>query len=83
MSLRIYILLVLAMFAVSTSPIIARYLHHLHPITISLWRMVIASVVMSIYGYSQNDLNPVSSRNQIKIVIAGILLGIHFALFLQ
>ena len=81
MSLRIYILLFLSMFAVSTSPIIARYLSHLSPITISLWRMVIASLIMSIYGYYRYDLKPIASNNQIKIVIAGVLLGIHFALF--
>ena len=81
MSLRIYILLFLSMFAVSTSPIIARYLSHLSPITISLWRMVIAALIMSIYGYYRYDLKPIASNNQIKIVIAGVLLGIHFALF--
>ena len=81
MSLKIYILLVLSMFAVSTSPIIARYLSHLSPITIGLWRMVIAALIMSFYGYYQYDSKPISSRNQFKIVIAGILLGIHFALF--
>ena len=81
MSLRIYILLVLAMFAVSTSPIIARYLTHLSPITIALWRMVIAAFIMSCYGYYQYDFKPISPSNQIKIVIAGILLGTHFALF--
>ena len=81
MSFRIYILLVLAMFAVSTSPIIARYLDHLSPITIALWRMVIAAFVMSCYGYYRYDFKPMSSSNHIKIVIAGILLGAHFALF--
>ena len=81
MSLRIYILLVLAMFAVSTSPIIARYLAHLSPITIALWRMVIAAFIMSCYGYYQYDFKPISPSNKIKIAIAGILLGTHFALF--
>ena len=81
MSFRIYILLVLAMFAVSTSPIIARYLDHLSPITIALWRMVIAAFIMSFYGYYRYDFKPMSSANHIKIVIAGILLGTHFALF--
>ena len=81
MSLRIYILLILSMFAVSTSPLIARYLNHLSPITIGLWRMFIAACIMSIYGYYQHGLKPISSLNRFKIIIAGILLGIHFALF--
>ena len=81
MSLRIYILLVLSMFAVSTSPIIARYLNHLSPITIGLWRMMIAALIMSVYGYYKYDLKPINSDNKIKVIVAGILLGIHFALF--
>ena len=81
MSVRIYILLVLSMFAVSTSPIIARYLNHLSPITIGLWRMVIAALIMSTYGYYKYDLKPINSDNKFKVIIAGILLGIHFALF--
>ena len=81
MSLRIYILLILSMFAVSTSPLIARYLNHLSPITIGLWRMFIAACIMSIYGYWQYELKPISSNNRFKIIVAGILLGIHFALF--
>ena len=81
MSVRIYILLVLSMFAVSTSPIIARYLNHLSPITIGLWRMVIAALIMSAYGYYKYDLKPINSDNKLKVIIAGILLGIHFALF--
>ena len=81
MSLRIYILLVLSMLAVSTSPIIARYLNHLSPITIGLWRMMIAALIMSVYGYYKYDLKPINSDNKVKVIAAGILLGIHFALF--
>ena len=81
MSLRIYILLVLSMLAVSTSPIIARYLNHLSPITIGLWRMMIAALIMSVYGYYKYDLKPINSDNKVKVIVAGILLGIHFALF--
>ena len=81
MSLRIYILLVLSMFAVSTSPIIARYLNHLSPITIGLWRMMIAAFIMSIYGYYKYSFQPINPDNKLKVIIAGILLGIHFALF--
>jgi len=81
MALRIYILLFLSMFAVSTSPLIARYLSHLNPITISIWRMLIASIIMSIYGYYQNYHRSISRQNKNKIILAGFLLGIHFALF--
>tara|TARA_B100000131_G_scaffold257852_1_gene252992 strand:+ start:272 stop:1099 length:828 start_codon:yes stop_codon:yes gene_type:complete len=69
------------MLAVSTSPIIARYLNHLSPITIGLWRMMIAALIMSVYGYYKYDLKPINSDNKVKVIAAGILLGIHFALF--
>ena len=81
MSLRIYILLFLSMFAVSTSPLIARYLNHLSPITISFWRMFIASIILLLYGYYQNNYKSIAHNNRIKVMMAGFLLGIHFALF--
>ena len=81
MTLIIYILLFSSMFAVSTSPIIARYLHHLDPILISFWRMAIASIIINIYCLLKDSMQPISLKEQKKTMTAGILLGIHFALF--
>ena len=81
MSLKIYILFFLSMFAVSTSPLIARYLDHLNPITISFWRMIIASFIIMFYGFYRSDLQPIHSKNKVKVIIAGFFLGIHFTLF--
>lgn len=81
MSLKIYILFFLSMFAVSTSPLIARYLDHLNPITISFWRMIIASFIIMFYSFYRSDLKPIHSQNKFKVIIAGFFLGIHFTLF--
>ena len=81
MSIGIYILVLSSMFAVSTSPLIARYLIHVDPIVISFWRMSIGALVLYIYSYFQKDFKGISSGNKAKTLIAGILLGIHFALF--
>ena len=50
MSIGIYILLFCSMFAVSTSPLIARYLNHLDPIAIAFWRMMIGSIIMHTFS---------------------------------
>ena len=81
MSIGIYLLLFCSMLAVSTSPLIARYLHDLDPIVISFWRMLLGAIVLHIYAFSSNKFRPLSSENHFKTVLAGVLLGIHFALF--
>ncbi len=81
MSFAIYFLLICSMFAVSTSPLIARYLSHLDPIAISFWRMFIGAVILHIYGFFSNGPKIISTQNSFKTIYAGILLGLHFALF--
>ena len=80
MNARIYLLFICSMLAVSTSPIIARYLHHIDPISISFWRMFIGGMILVIYGYFKS-IESISNDNKFKIYVAGILLGLHFALF--
>ena len=81
MSIRIYVLLFCSMLAVSTSPLIARYLHNLDPIAISFWRMLLGAIILNIYAVSSNNFHSISSENHFKTILSGILLGIHFALF--
>ena len=81
MSLGIYFLLVCSMFAVSTSPLIARYLNHLDPISISFWRMLIGAFILHVYGSFSNETKYISKQNSTKTKYAGVLLGLHFALF--
>ena len=81
MNYRITILLVIALLSVSTSPIVAKSLIGVPAVSISFWRMFIGSFLLWVYsGYhKQEGIN--ESQNYSKTILAGILLGLHFALF--
>lgn len=80
MNIRIIFLLISAMLAVSTSPIIARMLPGVPAVTISFWRMGFGAIIMWTLSLVKPDQKmTVRSRN--RSILAGIFLGIHFALF--
>ena len=81
MNYRITILLVVALLSVSTSPIVAKSLSGVPAVTISFWRMLIGSLLLWVYSsfYKQWDIK--KKKNYSKTILAGILLGLHFALF--
>lgn len=83
MNIRISILLFVALFSVSTSPIIAEFLKDVPAISISFWRMFIAALILWTYSFFFKQGKVKSSNNLKSIFVAGILLGIHFALFFQ
>ena len=68
------------MLAVSTSPIIARYLDDVPAVAISFWRMGFGALILWMISVVKKQ-SPLSSENRNKTIIAGIFLGIHFALF--
>ena len=81
MNFKITILLIIALLSVSTSPIVARYLKDVPAVSISFWRMFIGSLLLWFYSvvYKQGKIN--NNKNYSKTILAGILLGLHFALF--
>ena len=81
MNIKITLLLVLALFSVSTSPIIAKALGGVSAISISFWRMFFASIILWMFSYFKPQGKIKVDENKNKIIYAGILLGIHFALF--
>ena len=83
MNIRISILLFIALFSVSTSPIIAEFMKDVPAISISFWRMFIAALILWTYSLFFKQGKVKSSNNLKSIFVAGILLGIHFALFFQ
>ena len=83
MNFKITILLFVALLSVSTSPIVAKYLNNVSAISISFWRMFIASIILWLYSSYNRKYRIQRKENLSKIIIAGILLGIHFALFFQ
>ena len=73
-------LLFTAMLAVSTSPIIARYLENVPAVSISFWRMGFGSLILWGVSLVKKQV-PLRNENLKRTLIAGIFLGIHFALF--
>ena len=68
------------MLAVSTSPIIARYLNNVPAVAISFWRMGFGAIIL--WGISLVKKKDALNNGALKrTLIAGIFLGIHFALF--
>ena len=80
MYIKIYILLIIALFSVSTSPIIARFIE-VDGTAIAFWRMSFASILLWVYSYFKKSVYFKHYYNYKRTIIAGILLGVHFALF--
>jgi len=83
MNKKITLLLILALFSVSTSPIIGRALTGVGAVSISFWRMFLASMILWIFSMIKPQGNISSSVNLKRTILAGILLGVHFALFFE
>ena len=66
MSIGIYFLLLCSMFAVSTSPLIARYLHHLDPVAIAFWRMIIGALIMHTFSLTSSGKKSLSKKTQLE-----------------
>ena len=74
------ILLCIAMLSVSTSPIIARFLDNVPGVTISFWRMSFGAMILWFISIIKKQ-TPLNSKQLKRTWLAGIMLGIHFALF--
>ena len=83
MNTKITILLVLALFSVSTSPIVGRALTGVGAVSISFWRMFIAAIALWLFSVFKRQGKMKIKKNINKTMYAGILLGIHFALFFE
>ena len=83
MNTKITLLLFLALLSVSTSPIIGRALAGVGAVSISFWRMLIASLILWIFSSIKPQGKMKISSNYNRTIYAGILLGIHFALFFE
>lgn len=82
MNIKINLVLVVALFAVSTSSIIARFLPEVSSIVISLWRLVFASIAVWLYSFFKPQ-NKINKQNIIPFVLSGCFLGLHFVCFYQ
>ena len=74
-----FFLLSVALLAVSSSAWVVRLLPDTSAITLAFWRMFLASALVFLFSY-KTVLSFVPNK---KIVLAGVFLGIHFALFFR
>ena len=74
-----YLLLFLALLAVSSSAWVVRFLPELSSTTIAFWRMFLASIMAFILSY-KTFFSFVPDK---RILFAGMFLGFHFALFFR
>ena len=81
MNTKITLLLILALFSVSTSPIIGRMLENVSAISISFWRMFIGSMLLWIFSIFNQQGEMKLKKNFYRTILAGFFLGLHFILF--
>ena len=81
MNIKITLLLVLALFSVSTSPIIGKYLEDVSAMSISFWRMFIGAAILWTFSLFKNQGEMTEKINLYRTIVAGIFLGLHFVLF--
>ena len=74
-----YVMLFIALLAVSSSAWVVRLLPDLSSTTIAFWRMFLASIMAFTVSY-KTILTFVPNK---KILVAGLFLGFHFALFFK
>ena len=80
MSIRLYLILVLAMVSVSSTSLVIRYVTVVPALTLAFWRMLSASGML--WGYSlASSCGSLSPINKKLTVFSGIFLGLHFAFF--
>jgi len=80
---RIIPLLFLGVLSISLSPIVARALESSATV-IAFWRMFLSSFFLWAYSLVYyNNYQKLSSANQIRTILSGIFLGVHFLLFFQ
>ena len=74
------IILFFSLFAVSTTSIIVRFIPELSAVAIAFWRMAVASILL--WGVSLvKSQQSLTKTNRRLTIIAGVILGFHFACF--
>ena len=81
MNIKITLLLVLALFSVSTSPIIGKYLEDVSAMSISFWRMFFGAAILWTFSLFKSQGEMTEKINLYRTIVAGIFLGLHFVLF--
>ncbi len=80
MSIRLFLILGLAVLSVSTTSLVVRHLALVPAVVIAFWRMFTASGMLWLFS-AVKPSGKLSAENKIPIILAGIFLGSHFATF--
>ena len=81
---HISLILILAMLAVSTSPVVAKLLNQYQEvdgIIIAFWRMGFAATILWLFSLLKKQGHFKKNKNLNRTILAGIFLGLHFAFF--
>lgn len=82
MNNKLNLVLMIALLAISTSSVIARFLPDVSAIVISLWRLAFAGIVVWIYSFFKPQ-NKIKKKHVFPFVLSGFFLGLHFVCFYQ
>ena len=74
-----FVLLTIALFAVSSSAWVVRLLEDTNAVTLAFWRMFLATIAVFLLSYKTIS-KFVPNK---KMEVAGVFLGLHFALFFR
>ena len=74
-----FVLLTIALFAVSSSAWVVRLLQDTNAVTLAFWRMFLATIAVFLLSYKTIS-KFVPNK---KMEVAGVFLGLHFALFFR
>ena len=74
-----FVLLTIALFAVSSSAWVVRLLEDTNAVTLAFWRMFLATIAVFLLSYKTIS-KFVPNKN---MEVAGVFLGLHFALFFR
>ena len=77
---KINLVLIFALFCVSTSSIIARLLPGVSAVVIAFWRLAIASMLIWAYTSFNRQLS-IDKRHYKYYILSGLFLALHFATF--
>ena len=80
MSIRLFLILGLALLSVSTTSLVVRHLALVPAVVIAFWRMFTASAMLWSYS-TVKPSGKLSLENRVPIILAGVFLGSHFATF--
>ncbi|HIE41981.1 MAG TPA: hypothetical protein EYP95_01845, partial [Nitrospinaceae bacterium] len=80
MTIRLGLILLLAMVSVSSTSLVIRSVATVPALVLAFWRMLTASGMLWSYSVIR-PAGTLSSANKKRIIFAGIFLGCHFACF--